>query len=81
MQIIAEERNRGAYEEYLDRWDYGCGYWRCIGNAGSVYGAIAGGLAALHYGYNCIPEGWKNIIIKREEIITLCELVESEQHK
>lgn len=30
---------------------------------------------------SCIPEEWKNIIIKREEIITLCELVESEQHK
>ena len=25
--------------------------------------------------YLCIPEEWKNIIIKREEIIALCELV------
>ena len=52
-----------------------------LGGDTDTIGAIAGGLAALHYGYNCIPEGWKNIIIKSEEIITLCELVELEQHK
>ena len=52
-----------------------------LGGDTDTIGAIAGGLAALHYGYNNIPEEWKNIVIKCEEIITLCELVESEQHK
>ena len=52
-----------------------------LGGDTDTIGAIAGGLAALHYGYNNIPEEWKNIIIKREEIITLCELVEQEKHK
>lgn len=49
-----------------------------LGGDTDTIGAIAGGLAALHYGYNNIPESWKNIIIKQEEIITLCELVEGE---
>ena len=52
-----------------------------LGGDTDTIGAIAGGLAALHYGYNNIPEEWKTIIIKREEIITLCELVEREKHK
>lgn len=52
-----------------------------LGGDTDTIGAIAGGLAALHYGYGSIPEEWKTKIIKREEIIALCEQVESEQHK
>lgn len=52
-----------------------------LGGDTDTIGAIAGGLAALHYGYKNIPEEWKNAIIKRGEIILLCELVEAKKHK
>lgn len=47
-----------------------------LGDDTDTIGAIAGGLAALHYGYNNIPAAWRNAIIKGKEIIALCELVE-----
>lgn len=51
-----------------------------LGDDTDTVGAIAGGLAALYYGYENIPVSWKNAIIKSEEIITLCELIEEEFH-
>lgn len=47
-----------------------------LGGDTDTIGAIAGGLAALHYGYNNIPSLWRKTIIKGEQIIALCELVE-----
>lgn len=47
-----------------------------LGGDTDTIGAIAGGLAALHYGYNNIPAAWRKTIIKGEQIIALCELVE-----
>lgn len=44
-----------------------------LGDDTDTVGAIAGGLATLHYGYNSIPVSWRKAIIKRDEIITLCE--------
>lgn len=51
-----------------------------LGEDTDTIGAIAGGLAALYYGYNNIPESWRNEIIKGEQIIALCELAEEELH-
>ncbi len=47
-----------------------------LGDDADTVGAIAGGLAALHYGYENIPDEWKNVIIKGDEIVALCEIVE-----
>ena len=47
-----------------------------LGGDSDTIGAIAGGLASLYYGYESVPEEWRKQIIKEEEIITLCKLVE-----
>ena len=47
-----------------------------LGDDADTVGAIAGGLAALYYGYDSAPEGWRKQIIKEEEIIDLCERME-----
>ena len=49
-----------------------------LGDDADTVGAIAGGLAGLYYGYENIPAEWRKSIIKGEEIIALCELVEEE---
>lgn len=51
-----------------------------LGDDTDTIGAIAGGLAALYYGYEGIPQDWVMTIIKREEIIALCQLVEEEYY-
>ncbi len=43
-----------------------------LGDDTDTIGAIAGGLAALHYSYENICKEWKDVIIKLEEIIELC---------
>ena len=35
--------------------------------------AVAGGLAGAIYGYDSIPEEWRNTLIKREYIEEMCE--------
>lgn len=49
-----------------------------LGDDADTVGAIAGGLAGLFYGYNSIPAEWRKVIIKREEILSLCEWIEEE---
>jgi ADP-ribosylglycohydrolase len=49
-----------------------------LGDDTDTIGAIAGGLAALFYGYNNIPVSWRKNVIKKEELIALCEWVEEE---
>ena len=49
-----------------------------LGDDADTVGAIAGGLAALYYGYNNIPVAWRKAIINVEEILSLCERVEEE---
>ncbi len=44
-----------------------------LGDDSDTVGAIAGGLAALYYGYETIPEAWLSSIIKRDWIEELCE--------
>ena len=47
-----------------------------LGDDSDTVGAIAGGLAALFYGYDSVPEEWRKQIIKEQEIIALCEMME-----
>lgn len=47
-----------------------------LGGDTDTIGAIAGGLAVLFYGYDSVPEEWRRLIVKEEEIIALCEMME-----
>ena len=44
-----------------------------LGEDTDTVGAIAGGLAGALYGYDAIPSEWKETLIKRNEIETLCQ--------
>ena len=46
-----------------------------LGKDTDTVGAIAGGLAGLYYGYKGIPNEWKDVIIMKDEIVALCELM------
>jgi ADP-ribosylglycohydrolase len=39
-----------------------------LGQDTDTTGCVTGGLAGIYYGYDGIPEEWKSVIIKREEI-------------
>ena len=39
-------------------------------------GAIAGGLAGVYYGYNAIPERWREKILVKEKLINLANMLE-----
>ena len=49
-----------------------------LGDDSDTVGAIAGGLAALYYGYEGIPEDWLDVIKRREWIEVLCKMERSE---
>lgn len=38
-----------------------------------TFGAVAGGLARLAYGYENIPKEWLDVIVKKDLINKLCE--------
>ena len=44
-----------------------------IGEDTDTVAAIAGGLAGALYGYDSIPQTWKDTLLKREMIETMCE--------
>lgn len=44
-----------------------------LGKDTDTTGCVTGGLAGLYYGYENIPEDWKNVIAKRKEIENLAE--------
>ena len=44
-----------------------------LGRDTDTVAAIAGGLAGALYGYEAIPQKWRNTLIKREYIETMCE--------
>ena len=45
-----------------------------LGDDADTVGAIAGGLAGLYYGYENVPEEWKEAIVKGEEIEKECSI-------
>lgn len=45
-----------------------------LGDDTDTVGAIAGGLAGLYYGYESIPEMWRESIIRRDWIEGLCKM-------
>jgi len=44
-----------------------------LGGDTDTIAAVAGGLAGIHYGYDTIPEIWLKQLVKRDEIVSLCE--------
>ena len=48
-----------------------------LGQDTDTTGAIAGGLAALYYGFDAIPAEWIDAIQKKEWIGELCEKAEA----
>lgn len=44
-----------------------------LGGDTDTIAAVAGGLAGALYGYNAIPQKWRDILIKKEYIEMLCE--------
>lgn len=44
-----------------------------LGDDTDTVAAIAGGLAGALYGYDSIPQDWRNTLIKREYIEEMCE--------
>lgn len=44
-----------------------------LGDDADTAGAIAGGLAGLYYGYESVPEEWKKVVVRRDEIVRMCE--------
>ncbi len=49
-----------------------------LGDDSDTVGAIAGGLAALYYGYEGIPEEWLAVIKRREWIEDMCKMERSD---
>ena len=50
-----------------------------LGDDADTVGAIAGGLAALYYGYDEIPEEWLAVIQRRDWIEELCKMERGEE--
>lgn len=46
-----------------------------LGDDTDTVGAIAGGLAALHYGVEGIPKEWYEAIYDKEDVVEMCEQV------
>lgn len=44
-----------------------------LGEDTDTTGAVTGGLAALYYGFEAIPERWRNELARKEDIEILCE--------
>ena len=44
-----------------------------LGSDTDTVAAVAGGLAGVLYGYDAIPEEWRNTLIKRDYIEEMCE--------
>ena len=52
-----------------------------LGEDTDTVAAIAGGLAGALYGYDSIPQEWKDILIKRDYLESLCEKAYTERTK
>ena len=49
-----------------------------LGNDADTTGAVTGGLAALVYGYESIPQEWLNRLARKNDLICLAERLEAE---
>ncbi|WP_246198688.1 ADP-ribosylglycohydrolase family protein [Sodalinema gerasimenkoae] len=49
-----------------------------LGGDTDTVAAITGGLAGLHYGYEAIPEPWREAIARKDDIIALAQRLETE---
>ncbi len=47
-----------------------------LGEDTDTTGCVTGGLAGLYYGENAIPDEWKAVLVKKEEILDLAERME-----
>ena len=47
-----------------------------LGEDTDTVAAVAGGLAGALYGYEAIPDSWRNTLIKRNFIEEMCERVQ-----
>ena len=45
-----------------------------LGDDTDTIAAIAGGLAGIYYGYDCIPEEWLSVIHRREWVESQCRM-------
>lgn len=45
-----------------------------LGDDTDTIAAIAGGLAGIYYGYDCIPEEWLSVIQQREWVESQCRM-------
>lgn len=52
-----------------------------LGNDTDTIGALVGGLLGAIYGLNSIPAEWIASVIKKEEILNICELMENTEYK
>ncbi|NTD99884.1 DUF1768 domain-containing protein [Agrobacterium tumefaciens] len=52
-----------------------------LGEDTDTTAAIAGGLAGLIYGFDAIPEKWKNLLVRRSDIEELCTLLENKYNQ
>ena len=41
--------------------------------------AVAGGLAGLYYGYEEIPKEWVEVVVRKEYVEGLCELIQKQR--
>lgn len=44
-----------------------------LGEDTDTVGAVTGGIAGIQYGFDSIPEDWRDKIIKKDEIISLAD--------
>lgn len=51
-----------------------------LGDDTDTVAAVAGGLAGALYGYDSIPQDWRNTLIKREYIEEMCERADKNWH-
>ena len=49
-----------------------------LGGDTDTVAAITGGLAGLHYGYEAIPQHWREAIARKDDIIALAQRLEKQ---
>ena len=50
-----------------------------LGEDTDTIAAVAGGLAGLYYGYEEIPKEWVEVVVRKEYVEGLCELIQKQR--